>query len=512
MSNRRGFDVPGAPLSGRYSTVREAFAAAAEDFGDRPAVVMPGDAEPLTFRGWHEASSRLAAHLQRLGVEPGDVVALALPPGRDYAIGFGAVIQLSAVTTGINGRLGPREVAAIFAKCQPRIVLGNDLPVSEAPGTATTFVDRAEMTSALSGPPLGGADAGGEPHDPAIIVWTSGTTGTPKGAWFDHANLAAVARMSGVMSEPFDRRMQPASWALAAYMTKLWDQLAWAITLVGIPLPWDPTTYLEVLQDERVSVAAAVPTQWEKLVGHPAVNRRRLASIRVGISSSAPISPRVVAEVYERMGFPLVCRYALTESPVATGTSPGDPPGVLSETVGRPQTGVELRLAATTGDSAADGVGVVKLHSDAIMRGYWGEPELTKEVLAPDGWLSTGDLGRLDAAGNLILVGRMTDMYIRGGYNVYPSEVEGVLATHPDVSQVAVAGLPAPVIGEIGVAFVVPAVGRAVPTLDDLRRWCGERLADYKRPDELRIVPALPLTAALKVDKRALRRDEVGLA
>jgi acyl-CoA synthetase (AMP-forming)/AMP-acid ligase II len=145
------------------------------------------------------------------------------------------------------------------------------------------------------------------------------------------------------------------------------------------------------------------------------------------------------------------------------------------------------------------------------MRGYWGDPELTSSVLSPDGWLTSSDLGRFDRDGNLVLVGRTGDMYIRGGYNVYPLEVENVLAEHPAVDRVAVVGMPAPVIGEIGVAFVVPSPGAgAPPSLDELRAFVGAHLADYKAPDRLHLVDDLPLTAMAKVDKHALVRLATG--
>jgi acyl-CoA synthetase (AMP-forming)/AMP-acid ligase II len=138
------------------------------------------------------------------------------------------------------------------------------------------------------------------------------------------------------------------------------------------------------------------------------------------------------------------------------------------------------------------------------MRGYWGEPELTAEALTGDGWLASSDLGHRDHQGNLVLAGRMGDMYIRGGYNVHPLQVEQVLSEHPAVAQAAVIGAPDPVLGEIGVAFVVPSPDAPAPTLAELRDWCKDRLADYKRPDRLVLVGALPLTSMMKVDKAAL--------
>jgi acyl-CoA synthetase (AMP-forming)/AMP-acid ligase II len=197
----------------------------------------------------------------------------------------------------------------------------------------------------------------------------------------------------------------------------------------------------------------------------------------------------------------------MTESPSVTGTEPGEAPDVLYRTVGKPQVGVELELRDNEGRWVPNGeVGRVHIRSKCSMRGYWKDEERTAEALTPDGWLRSGDLGRLDAQGNLVLAGRTSDVYIRGGYNVYPLEVEQVLDEHPAVAQASVVGVPAPVIGEIGVAFIVPAHPASPPTCQELQDWCRERLADYKAPDEIIVVESLPLTAMLKVDKAALVR------
>ncbi len=195
----------------------------------------------------------------------------------------------------------------------------------------------------------------------------------------------------------------------------------------------------------------------------------------------------------------------MTESPSITGTEPGDSPEVLYRTVGRTQVGMAVEIVDAVGALVANGeVGRVRVSGACVMRGYWDDPELTRQVLDDGGRLTSSDLGRFDADGNLVLVGRANDMYIRGGYNVYPLEVENVLAEHPGVVTAAIVGVPAPVIGEIGVAFVVPTDPSAPPSLEDLRAWVRDRLADYKAPDRLEIVEGLPLTALLKVDKLSL--------
>jgi len=214
---------------------------------------------------------------------------------------------------------------------------------------------------------------------------------------------------------------------------------------------------------------------------------------------------------------PIVVRYTSTEASLGTGTDLSSSDEEVATTVGRPVPGVEMRIVDDDGCEVAAGeVGRVLLRSGATMQGYWGgrspgdratdhliDAEATAAVLAPDGWLTTGDFGRRDNSGNLQLSGRAHERYIRGGYNVYPSEVEEVLSSHPSVARVAVVGAPDPVLGEIGVAVVVLAEG-VVVDLSDLREHCAARLSDYKAPDALVIVAELPLTPMMKIDARQL--------
>jgi acyl-CoA synthetase (AMP-forming)/AMP-acid ligase II len=344
------------------------------------------------------------------------------------------------------------------------------------------------------------------PDDPACIVWTSGTTGTPKGAWFDHDALRASAEMSGILSARFDRRSMPLPFAHAGYMNKVWDQLAFVITCVLLPGVWTAEGMLDVLVRERVTGGQGVPTQWTKVLELPGLADADLSALRLASTGSAPVSPELAERMRTRLGCPIVVRYACTESSTMTGTEPDDPPEVLLNTVGRPRPGVENVLVDEGGDVVAPGeTGIIRMRTPCQMRGYWNDPERTAAAMSDDGWILTGDLGRFRADGNLVLCGRRTEMYIRGGYNVYPLEVENVLADHPGVERVAVVGADAPVIGEIGVAFVVPADPDAPPSLEELRAWCRERMADYKAPDRVETLDELPLTAMLKVDKAALR-------
>ncbi|GAB2983200.1 acyl--CoA ligase [Amycolatopsis acidiphila] len=489
-------------LRGEFRTLGEVLDAAAEQHGDHEAYVEPGRAR-ITFAEFARASDGLAGALAARGIGHGDVVALMLPSSIDFAVCYAAAARLGAVTTGLNTRLGPREVAAVLERARPALVIrdaGAGLP---EPPAGIPVLARTDLAATYDGPGLA-APVGVAPTDPVVIIWTSGTTGTPKGAWFDSRNLAAAATAAGVMSAPYDRRLVATPFAHAGYLAKLWDQLAWGITMVISPVPWSAPEMARILREERITVAGGVPTQWAKLLEEPETGP--LPHLRVGIAATAPAPPELVEKTAARLGVPLVVRYAMTESPTICGTEPDDPPEIQFRTVGRPQEGTELLLTDDAGRPVPAGeVGRVRVRGGCVMRGYWNQPELTAEVLTPDGWLISGDFGSFDATGNLVLSGRASDVYIRGGYNVYPLEVENVLSQHPGVAKVAVVGAPAPVIGEIGVAFVVPANPASPPTRDVLRGWTRERLADYKAPDRVEIVPELPLTAMLKVDRHALR-------
>jgi acyl-CoA synthetase (AMP-forming)/AMP-acid ligase II len=489
------------PLPGGFDTADELLREAARVHGDREAYVEP-DGARISFAEWEARSDALAGALAARGVRAGDVVALMLPSSIDYAVCYAALARLGAITTGLNTRLGPREVAAVLDRAQPVLVIRDSAAGLPEPGLPT--LPRSELRALCAGAGLGRRRPAPDPSDPAVIIWTSGTTGIPKGAWFDSRNLAWSARAAGVMSAPYDRRLVATPFAHAGYMAKLWDQLIWGLTLVISPVPWTAAGMARIMREERITVVGGVPTQWAKLLGEPAAGR--LPHMRVGIAATAPAPPDLVEAVAERLGVPLVVRYAMTESPTICGTEPGDPPTVQFRTVGRPQEGMEVAVVDAGGAPVPAGeVGRIRVRGGCVMRGYWRDPERTAATMTADGWLVSGDRGRFTPEGNLVLLGRSDDLYIRGGYNVHPLEVENVLAEHPAVRRVAVVGCPAPVIGEIGVAFVVAADPAAPPELDELRRFTRDRLADYKAPDRLVLVEDLPVTAMLKIDRGALR-------
>ena len=466
----------------------------------------------LTFAEWDRAADGVAGYLAGRGVAKGDVVCLLLPSCIEYAVLYAALLRLGAITSGINPRMGAGEVASVVERAAP-VLLVADLEAAPLPDIeALEVAERADVRSSWGDePPRHWPELA--PHDPVAVVWTSGTTGTPKGAVFDHANLAAVARGTDVLSQPGDRRLSPLPFAHVGYMTRAWDEIANAVTTIITPTPWRADDAVRIMADERVTVAQGVPTQWALMLDSEVLGGADLSALRVAGTGAARMSASMVAEVRRRFGVPVVVRYTSTESSLGTGTTPASSDEEVATTVGRPVAGVELAIVDDEGRPVPPGtVGRVLLRSAATMRGYWGrgpgrgrtvdevlDAEATAAVLGPDGWLTTGDFGRLTPEGNLQLSGRAHERYIRGGYNVYPAEVEEALSSCPGVARAAVVGVPDEVLGEIGVAVVVAEAG-AVPELEALRAHCSRTLSDYKAPDALVVVDELPLTPMMKVD------------
>jgi acyl-CoA synthetase (AMP-forming)/AMP-acid ligase II len=458
----------------------------------------------LTFSEWDRAADGVARGLAELGVGAGDVVCLLLGSSIEYAICYQAAMRLGAITSGVNTRLGPDEIDHILGIAGPRLTVVPDDDAHTLPATAGTVVTWSRLAPYVDADPPRLPNL--SPDQPVVICWTGGTTGRPKGVWFDHDNLAAVAVATGVLSEPFDRRLSPVPFAHVGTMTRPWDEISHVITTVITPVRWTAADALRLIEKERVTVAQGVPTQWELMLRAPTIETTDLSSLRLAATGASRVTADLLRRMRAVLRVPVVNRYASTEAGgVISGTRPEDSDEVVLETVGRPSDGVDIRVVDDEGGAlGAGGIGRVQVRSGAVMRGYWHDPDATAAVLGADGWVTVGDVGRLDAEGNLTLVGRDGEKYLRGGYNVYPVEVERVLSEHPGVGEVAVVGVPDPVLGEIGLAYVVPAAGADAPEPDELRRWVGAHLADYKVPDRVVVLGEMPLTSVGKIDRRTL--------
>jgi acyl-CoA synthetase (AMP-forming)/AMP-acid ligase II len=348
-----------------------------------------------------------------------------------------------------------------------------------------------------------------DPDRPVAVVWTSGSTGEPKGAVFTGRELAAVA----------DRDL-PGGWgsgghsvagtqfAHVGFMTKLPWYLMGGGTL-HLLHKWRAADALRLVAEHRMTSVGGVAPQVALMLRVPDFDSYDLTCVRYLIMGGGPSSPALVQEARQRFDAAYSIRYSSTESGgigTATAFDADDEEALF--TVGRPRPGVDLAIHGEDDRPVERGeIGEVVLRSPTMMREYWRDPEATARTLA-GGWLHTGDLGALDAEGRLRLAGRAKEMYVRGGYNVYPMEVEAILASHPLVRDVAIVPRPDEVMGEIGVAVVVPRDPSAPPSLDDLRAHSDGRLAGYKLPEAMRTVDELPLTAMNKVDRATLAAAE----
>ena len=487
---------------------------AARRFGDTAAYVTP-EGWALSYRDLDRLSDEAAVGLAQRGVAEGDVVVLSLPSIVDYVVAYLATAKIGAVTAGLNPSLAPAERARLVELVAPRLVLTTAELAAGVPDTvATEPVAPAEsVEQILAGLRVAGAAPPTLPDDPdrpVVIVFTSGTTGIPKGATFTNRQLAAIVTMDTADAwGGGGPQLSSTQFAHVGFMTKF----PWYLrlgTTTHLLHKWRAADILRLVAAHRMPTIAAVAAQVALLLRVPDFDSYDLSCVKMIVAGAGPSSPGLVREACERFQCDYSIRYSSTESGgLATLTAPGASDEEALHTVGRARPGIDLELRDEDDKIVLPGeAGEVCLRSGAVMAGYWNDPEATAATLR-DGWLHTGDLGRFDENGCLRLVGRRKEMFIRGGYNVFPLEVEAVLSAHPAVAEIAVAPRPDPVMGEIGVAVVVPRDPAAPPSLEDLRSFGTGRIATWKLPEDIRYVESLPLTTMSKLDRRALAAAEM---
>ena len=485
---------------------------AATRFGDTPCFVAV-DGWSLSYADLDRASDEVAAGLLARGVGEGDVVALLLPACPDYVVAYAAAAKVGAITAGVNARLTPTERAKVLEAAAPALVIttpplapdpppkGADQLVIE-PGSSPADVLSTLRQSGERPPPLEA-----DPDRPLAVVFTSGTTGLPKAALFAGRQLEFITGVdTGHRWGGGAPALAGTSLAHLGPMTKLPGNLHRGGTTYLVAR-WEAGEALRMTAEHRMAVVAGIPTQVALMLRHADLGRHDLSSVKGIVIGGGPASPALVREARTRFAAPLSVRYSCTEAGIGVGTAFDDPPEDAEVSVGRPHAGVELTIRDASGNPLPDGeVGEVCLRSPAVMSGYHLDPEATAAAFTTDGAVRTGDLGRIDEQGRLRLAGRAKEMFVRGGYNVYPMEVEALLSTHPSVADVAVVPRSDEVMGDVGVAVVVPVAHERHPSLDELRSFLGERLAHHKLPEDLLVVDDLPLTPMDKVDRAALSR------
>ena len=479
-----------------------------EKFGEYVALHFEG--REYTNVEQQRAAARVASALRRLGVGVGDRVVVLLPNCPEVLQAYGGILRAGAVVVPVVFLLSADEVRHILADSGARVVITSVELVAKVEGWRGSVVLVGGGPGGLHWDELVAAEPDDVPivaradADLAVILYTSGTTGRPKGVALSHHNLASNARAAASLYE-LDRT----AWALA--VLPLSHSYGLTVMNAGnilgtkaVLLRWfNPELVLETIQRFRVQSMAGVPTMYVYLLNYPEADRFDTSSMRAWGSGAAPLPPEIVEPFERKFGGRLLEGYGLTEaSPVVSAHRLS---GVRKlGAVGQPIPGVQVAIMDDEDRPVPTGeLGEICVRGPNVMLGYYGLPEETARTLR-HGWLHTGDVGRLDADGFLFVVERKKDLIIRGGFNVYPREVEDVLYAHADVAEAAVVGVRDPLMGEDVLAFVVRKPEGTVDA-ETLIAFCQERLAKYKCPKRVRFVSALPKSPIGKILRKELR-------
>jgi len=473
------------------------FQQAATDHGERPAVRLDGLV--LSYSQLRDAAGRATCLLASLGVAPGDRVALMVPNVPAFPIAFYGALGAGATVVPMNPLLKSREVAYYLQDSGSKVLLAWHVAAGEAAkgaagtGTRVIKVDEPDLAGLLARltpvPPTADQAAG----DDAVILYTSGTTGRPKGAELTHANLTRNAELTAATmlhAGPGDIVMGCLPlFHVFGLTVGLNATIAVGGTLTLLPR-FDAGKALEIIGRDKVTIFEGVPTMYAAMLHHPDRADADTSSLRTCISGGASMPVEIMREFEQTFGCMILEAYGLSEtSPVASFNHPGQQrkPG----SIGTPLAGTQMRVLDDDGNALAAGeVGEIVIRGHNVMKGYRGMPNATAEAIR-DGWFRTGDLARVDDDGYFFIVGRKKDLIIRGGYNVYPREIEEVLHEHPAVAEVAVVGIPHAELGEeIGAAVQLKPGATAAP--QELRAFARERVAAYKYPRHVWLVRELP--------------------
>lgn len=519
-----------------WGTTPRLLRSSAERFGD--AVAIADGTTSLSFTDLLAASNRVAASLLALGVTPGDRVAIWAPNLWEWipvALGLQTV---GAVLVPLNTRYKGREAAYILGRSRARVLvtvagfLGNDYVgllrgavdvAEELPALDATVVLRADV--APSGT-LGWTEflAGGDAIDPAEVearalavdpgdlsdlLFTSGTTGNPKGVMQTHA---ATLRAFWTWGDVVGLRAGDRYLVVNPFFHAFGYKAGWLVCLMmgATVIPqavFDGDEVMARIGRDRISVLPGPPTLLQGILNHPDRDRYDLSSLRLTVTGAAAIPVELITRLRDELTFEtIVTGYGLTETcGIATMCRHDDDPETIATTSGRAIPDVEVLVVDEAGNEVPRGeAGEIVVRGYQVMRGYFEDEAETRATIDEEGWLHTGDVGIMDDRGYVRITDRIKDMFIVGGFNAYPAEIENLMLRHPAVAQVAVVGVPDDRMGEVGMAFVVPRPGATVDP-EQLLTWCRAEMANYKAPRYVEVLDALPLNAMGKVTKFELR-------
>jgi long-chain acyl-CoA synthetase len=475
-------------------------------------VAIKRDEREITYAELDAAAARVAGLLRAKGVRPGDRVGVMLPNVEYFPVVYYGALRAGAAVVPMNVLLKEREVAFYLRDSGAKVLFawhqfaaaahaGADQTDADCvlvePGAFEALIARCEPVAAV-------ADRAAD--DTAVILYTSGTTGTPKGAELTHANLLSNVEASiavfGLDEQAVTLGALPLFHAFGQTCA-LNATMAVGGTLALIPR-FDGGSALEAIERDRVTVFEGVPTMYAAMLHHPRAGEADTSTLEVCVSGGAAMPVELMRAFEEQFGCTVLEGYGLSEtSPVASFNprhrerKPGS--------IGLPVAGVEMRVIGADGGELPRGeAGEIEIRGHNVMKGYWARPDATAEAIRPDGWFKSGDIGRVDEDGYFFIVDRKKQLVIRGGYNVYPREIEEVLYEHPAVREAAVIGVPHDELGE-EVAAAVALKDGADATAADIRAFVKERVAAYKYPRHVWLVDELPKGPTGKILKREIR-------
>lgn len=526
-------------------TVPQLVRGSAEAFGDQPAII---DGEVVvTFAGLAGDALQAARGFTALGIRPGDRVGLWAANSHRWVTAALGILTAGGIVVPLNTRYRGAEARQLLGRTQARALvvdqgflgydhigaLFGDAAAEESPGfdlahlrlavnigsqpvkpegVPPAVVSWAELTAAADRVPVSDALATADavrPEDLSEIIFTSGTTGPAKGVQLTHGAPIELYVPYGQIwgLRPGDRYLIVLPFFhTGGNKAGMISCLLYGATMVPMPV-FDPVAAMRMIERHRITVLNGSPTIYTSILDHPERASYDLSSLRLAATGAAVVPQRLVERARTELPFEnFITAYGLTEcAGTATMCRQDDSAEVVTQTNGAALPGVELRVIGLDGGDAGTGQpGEVLIRGANVTTGYWRDPEATRAAIDPDGWLATGDIGSLDAAGNLKITDRLKDLFIVGGFNVSPAEVEQVMARHPDVSEVAVVGVPDLRLGEVARAYVIPKPG-AAPAAEQIIAWCRERLANFKVPRSVIFVSTLPRNASGKVLRRELR-------
>ncbi|WP_119294855.1 FadD3 family acyl-CoA ligase [Streptomyces sp. YIM 130001] len=524
-----------------WGTVPRLVRSAAERYGDREAVVE--GRTRISYAELGERVERAAGACIASGVEPGDRVAVWAPNTLDWIVSALGAVTAGAVLVPLNTRFKGAEAAYVLERSRAKLLfvtgtfLGTSYVASlrrataegpgdgplpalphlehvvvlsdDAPGAFRTWKDFLAGGDTVGSAEVAARADAVESASPSDIIFTSGTTGRPKGAIITHAQ---TLRCYDVWSElgglregdrylivnPFFHTFGYKAGVIACLMR--------GATMIPQPV-FNVDTVLANIAAESISVLPGPPTLHQSLLDHPARAAHDLTALRLVVTGAAVVPLQLVERLRSELHIATVLTaYGLSEAGgIVTMCRRGDPAEVIAATSGRAIPDTEVQVVTPDGDEAPPGTpGEIMVRGHNVMQGYFEDPQETKKAITPDGWLRTGDVGVLDTGGNLRITDRIKDMFIVGGFNAYPAEIEQLLGLHPDIADVAVVGVPDPRLGEVGSAYVVRHPDTTL-TADDVIAWSRREMANYKVPREVHFLPDLPRNASGKVVKGELR-------